>query len=849
MELTSIRPKEYCWIRTCQNFMKWNPGVDLYPLPLNLRERGLWVEAFGLKEHFLNNKTRVCGAHFKTKYFLRKDGNQPINGADDKLLRNMGNQQPVYTYSQPNMNNLNNVVDVPVASNTNFIYVTFTNDQTTGGTCIENSQVPPPKSPIEVHLEPNKSSLISTEETSNLYCPEALQPLINDSCELFLYCKEESLTPEQQRFQDDEWRNYVKFQANIHHLPYISAVNESDSRDQPPKSATSPELPVLVFSNSAASFKSLEPFVPSSVVSNTSVVGQIPSKVTSPLDPNNVALTQCNIPPVVSDQPSIFPVKLERSVEKSTDKNISEQPNQEEILPFILTGDGSSISLLNKVLNPPPKGNFLLSDSSEQIIKNGMDSAPSPSSHYSGSSDRCLSPELLCSIEVNVEEDEGESLLVEENTSNSLCSDNASDNSNGPKIIDVVSGDAGATEFFKDIFSDKAPEKDSKAVIESGSSSENNVHTKESMPKTVTQFSIFSMQKTIAVISSGTIVANIHNLLGVRQHIPPVTTTSDFAAKLKRKLQEDMFMTLSPWWMIKQHFLPLNPPCFACGGKVFRLNSCYEYLDSLCWTCDNSKCRKIYPVKRPKFFDQFPSFSLEELLLLTYHWACKSRVWIITKDVPVHEDRIWGYFAALQELCGNYVTKNGLIGKHSKHQITVEASAVKLGNFFILCAYDRKNKLSRLQALTTEEACGSVKHLRVLQQWLGNNCTLITWKKINEDFLPGITKVSADPTIGNIQSPGRHILNASRYLGKTMVQLFQNICHDELTIESLQGILNEVQWRERVGTTEEFAFWGIMNEISSLNESFHYTEAVQGEISKDRFVSFFFFLLICIFYN
>lgn len=234
----------------------------------------------------------------------------------------------------------------------------------------------------------------------------------------------------------------------------------------------------------------------------------------------------------------------------------------------------------------------------------------------------------------------------------------------------------------------------------------------------------------------------------------------------------------------------------------------------------NFRCKDVTSVKRPKFFERFPSFSLEELLLLTYHWACKSRLWVINYDVPVHVERIWEYFNALQDLCGESVSRDRFIGKSAKYAVTVEVSAVKLGRFFVLCAYDRRNKVSRLKALTTEEACGSLKHIKVLEEWLGDNCTLITWKKIHEDFLPNVAKLSADPSIGHVQSPGRHILNASKYLGKSMVQLFQNINHEQLTLETVQRILNEVQWRERHGRNEESAFWEILNEINRLNDGY-----------------------------
>lgn len=187
-------------------------------------------------------------------------------------------------------------------------------------------------------------------------------------------------------------------------------------------------------------------------------------------------------------------------------------------------------------------------------------------------------------------------------------------------------------------------------------------------------------------------------------------------------------------------------------------------------------------------------------------------------DVPVRPERIWEYFSAIQDLCGQSVSRSNSLGKQNKGG-TVEVSAVKLGKFFILCGYDRRTKLSRLKAITTEEACGSVKHIQVLEEWLTENCMLITWKKIHDNFLPNVNKVSADPSIGYVQSPGRHILNASKYLGRTMVQLFQNLAHDQLSIETVQRFLDEVQWRERHGKNEEAAFWSILTEISRTNES------------------------------
>lgn len=53
----------------------------------------------------------------------------------------------------------------------------------------------------------------------------------------------------------------------------------------------------------------------------------------------------------------------------------------------------------------------------------------------------------------------------------------------------------------------------------------------------------------------------------------------------ENRLREEHFLTLTPWWMIQKRYLPTSPTCSKCNGRVFRLNSCLQFLDNLCWTC------------------------------------------------------------------------------------------------------------------------------------------------------------------------------------------------------------------------------------------------------------------------
>lgn len=82
---------ESCSVRSCVNFCKYNANVELYPLPVNDEEKGLWAQAFGLTLYDLRSaSTRICSNHFRRKYFL---GNKPevkqnVNGSAPLLMWN-----------------------------------------------------------------------------------------------------------------------------------------------------------------------------------------------------------------------------------------------------------------------------------------------------------------------------------------------------------------------------------------------------------------------------------------------------------------------------------------------------------------------------------------------------------------------------------------------------------------------------------------------------------------------------------------------------------------------------------------------------------------------------------------
>ncbi|GBM84414.1 Krueppel-like factor 2 [Araneus ventricosus] len=237
-------------------------------------------------------------------------------------------------------------------------------------------------------------------------------------------------------------------------------------------------------------------------------------------------------------------------------------------------------------------------------------------------------------------------------------------------------------------------------------------------------------------------------------------------------------------------------------------------------TCQRSlvsvrNCPVQKPIRRPSFFERFKLYSIQELLLLTYHWACQSSFEEITQDVDLDSEKIWYYFKALQELCHQVATRKGQLGLAQSSM--VEASAIKMGNVFILGAVDRRTRYVRLEALTETEAYQSSRHINILEKWMNPNGTIITENKLPNDCLATVRKLAADPSVTDRYSTLPHTLNISKYLSKNMTSIFGSINQHSLKTNDIQGFLYELQWREKYGKFVDMSFWSILNHIRDLN--------------------------------
>ncbi|CAL1288861.1 unnamed protein product [Larinioides sclopetarius] len=414
----------------------------------------------------------------------------------------------------------------------------------------------------------------------------------------------------------------------------------------------------------------------------------------------------------------------------------------------------------------------------------------------------------------------------------------------GPVIVDVISAKEGATEIFNantipNILLDKS--KKSEDSNDNSAATQLKTSTKPPKDKVVyctvdkmysmCKDSIFALQKLIPLIINGNqIYSEPIHMFKIKTPMP--AKRIEEAENLRKRLRQENFIPWAVWWLVQRRYMPVIHPCSFCGSKKFIVDKNDKYPEGFCWTCANTACPVQKPIRRPVFFERFKLFSIQELLLLTYHWACQSSYEEIIQDVKLDCEKIWCYFKALQELCRKVAMKKGKLGLAPSS--VVEASAIKMGNVFILGAMDRRNRYVRLEALTESEAYQSSRHLTLLENWMNPNGTLITDYQLPKECLVTIRKLVADPSVTDRYSSLPHTLNISKYLSKNMTSIFGSVNQRYLKTTDIQGFLYELQWREKYGKFVDMSFWSILNHIRDLNiEEGSPVQVKKGEFSCD----------------
>ncbi|GIY95033.1 uncharacterized protein CEXT_379761 [Caerostris extrusa] len=317
--------------------------------------------------------------------------------------------------------------------------------------------------------------------------------------------------------------------------------------------------------------------------------------------------------------------------------------------------------------------------------------------------------------------------------------------------------------------------------------------------------------------------------------MPEIPRKQEQADRLRESLRRDNCILWPIWWLVYRHDIPLRGPCHFCGCCKFVIDMNNSFPDGFGWTCARKTCPNKEPIVRPTFFDRFKSVSLRDLLLLTYHWACQSSIEEIVQDVNLECEKIWDYFKAVKEVCRDTSLKKGKLGIQPGS--LVEVAVMKMGNFFILGALDRKTRHVRLEALAESDASNSLRHLSFLAKWVDKKAMIVSEKKIDKMLLPDIETVAADPTVKEKLSLNPHILNIKAFFLKNLHEIFGMVNHKTLTLSVIQGLLYELEWRVKYGKSIHTTFYSILNHIREFNKEKGYPETkitvIQGKYKND----------------
>ncbi|XP_023225831.1 uncharacterized protein LOC111626616 isoform X2 [Centruroides sculpturatus] len=319
----------------------------------------------------------------------------------------------------------------------------------------------------------------------------------------------------------------------------------------------------------------------------------------------------------------------------------------------------------------------------------------------------------------------------------------------------------------------------------------------------------YTLQKTLTIVSGGHKMVTTFNLLSVRVKANLTTERIFNIRELKNSLNREKYREDAVQWMIKKKLLPNQTKCKWCSLSSLNLIVDKSLVDGYTWKCSNLKCKKTCPVNRLPFFGRF-GISMSRLLALTYHWVAQTDTADVMMDVGVDVYTVRSVWRTLQEVCGIAVAlKSSKLGGSN---CSVEFGIAQLGRFLIIGVYDRRTGLTRVKAMSVAVGLNVSVFLKTIQPWLHKKSLVIS----NDAKLSKLSTIGLQHVLVKSSSPEAavHTDNITNYLRKQLSFLFGEFAVNQLKIDTIQGFLDELQWRERFDTSPKECFWNILKHIT-----------------------------------
>ncbi|CAN7983568.1 unnamed protein product [Ixodes hexagonus] len=278
-------------------------------------------------------------------------------------------------------------------------------------------------------------------------------------------------------------------------------------------------------------------------------------------------------------------------------------------------------------------------------------------------------------------------------------------------------------------------------------------------------------------------------------------------------------------WLVERGVIRTDLPCKFCRDKGLELEPDPGALNGYSLCCRQPSCGRKNALAQPSFFARF-GLPLWRLLSLVYHWAVQSDAPQVLRETGVEPFLVRTVWRALQEVCARAVAiQQPRLGGPG---VRVEVATAQMGRYLVLAALDRSTMATRLKAVSVALGWHSPIFLKSLEPWLRRGSVVVTEDAKFEALRQQGFPVHCGP---GAPQPGPDLVHA--YLEQRLSDLFGRLVVNQLKLETIQGFLDELQWRERFGTDPKRAFWRIMTDLlehSGWRVSFEDMLAVPGAV-------------------
>ncbi|XP_029849181.3 uncharacterized protein LOC8035649 isoform X1 [Ixodes scapularis] len=334
--------------------------------------------------------------------------------------------------------------------------------------------------------------------------------------------------------------------------------------------------------------------------------------------------------------------------------------------------------------------------------------------------------------------------------------------------------------------------------------------------------------RPIPLITGGTAPVTANSLLMVK--VMPSKLLPGKALQEKAQQLEAQFRRIVEGrdpvpWLVERGVVRTDLPCKFCQDKGLELQRDPGALNGYSLCCRQASCQRKNVLPQPSFFARF-GLPLWRVLVLVYHWAVQSDAPLAMRETGVDSFLVRTVWRALQEVCARAVAiQQPRLGGPG---VRVEVATAQMGRYLVLAALDRSTMATRLKAVSVALGWHSPIFLKSLEPWLRPGSVVVTEDtKFEVLQQQGFTVHSGQ----SAPQPGPDLVHA--YLKRRLTDLFGRLVVNQLKLETVQGFLDELQWRERFGVDPKQSFWSIMTDLlehSGWKVSFDDMLAMPGAI-------------------